>query len=108
MTAYTFKCRCGRTSPGFDSKQKSKAWHRRHVREDCAIRRPATGLSAVDANLKRRLAWARSLKPLPLPEQNEPGPQFAYYWENNGRFSALRRIAIPEPVKTDSWGRPIR
>ena len=50
---------------------------------------------------------ASGYQPIEIAEPSA-GPRVVTYWENRGRFSALRRAVIPAPVKTDSWGRPIR
>jgi hypothetical protein len=63
----------------------------------------------VDAELAAKLAWARSLKPIPMPELEPAAPKVAYFWERGSRWSALRRVVVPEPAKpprVDSWGRP--
>jgi hypothetical protein len=108
MTTYTYRCRCGQKSPGFDSKRKSRDWLASHHRREGCVRRSAARAQLNDAELAERIAWARSLRPMPVPEPSEAGPRVLTYWERRGGISALRRIAIPEPVKTDSWGRPIR
>jgi hypothetical protein len=97
--AFTYECRCGEKSPRFDSREKARAWHGRHKREDCV---------GSDAELAERLAWARSFEPMPAPEPSDAGPRVAYYAVGNSRFGAIRRVVIPEPIERDSWGAKIR
>jgi len=107
VTTYTFECRCGRKSPRFASKRESKAWHTRHVRDECVVRRSAT--APVDAELAELRARVRRFKRIPMPEP-EPieaaGPRVLTYWApgSNSRFGALRRVVVPAPVKRDAWG----
>lgn len=90
MTTYRFQCRCGRTSPGFDSKQRSKAWHRRHVRDECVIRRSATTSTRPDLDeLAELTARAR------------------------GRFKLIRadrrlKWDWQDSLHSDPWGAPPR
>jgi hypothetical protein len=44
----------------------------------------------------------------PIPDEPAAGPRVITYWQRGPRWSSLRRVVVPEPVKTDSWGRPIR
>jgi hypothetical protein len=60
------------------------------------------------AQVIRETYEARGLEYQPIPDEPAAVPRIAYAWENRGRFSALRRVVLPEPVRTDSWGRPIR
>jgi hypothetical protein len=79
------------------------------IREVRGSERPLAAPEPVDADLKKRLASARSLRPIPLPEPEPAAPKVAYYWEQGARWSALRRVVIaqpPKPPRVDSWGRP--
>jgi hypothetical protein len=63
----------------------------------------------VDADLADLLARARRHKPIPMPEPEPAAPRVEYYWERGSRWSALRRVVVPQPAKpprVDSWGRP--
>lgn len=80
------------------------------------VRRPEHPLSdgrmrspSVDADLAERIAWARSFKPLPLPEPEPAAPRFLTYVQRGPRWTSFRTVAVPPPPKpprTDSWGRP--
>lgn len=86
-TTYTYECRCGQKSPGFDSKQKSKAWHTRHVREECVIRRSAptaTHARPIVAEVAELRARAKRFKPIPITPSS-----------SNGQ---------PKDISLDAWG----
>jgi hypothetical protein len=74
------------------------------ARESARIREAEKPLAQVI----RETYEARRLEYQPIGFPDEPAPRVLTYWEHNGRFSALRRVAIPEPVKTDRWGARIR
>jgi hypothetical protein len=71
-------------------------------------RRPIVA-EPVDAGLAEKIAWARSLRPLPLPEPKPAAPKTITYIQRGSRWSSFRTVVVPEPVKAprvDSWGRP--
>jgi hypothetical protein len=86
-TTYTYQCRCGQKSPGFDTKQKSRDWlASHHRREGCASRSSVRRLFA-DAELAELRAQAKRLKPIPVPQ---PVPRSG--WQDSAR--------------SDPWGAP--
>jgi hypothetical protein len=60
-STHTFRkqCRCGKQSPQFDSREAVRAWHARHVREECAARRSAAATREGAAKRRRvpRTLW---------------------------------------------------
>jgi len=87
-TTYTYQCLCGQTSPGFGSKRESKAWHTRHVREECVVRRSATARARpLVAELAELRARAKHFKPIPVAPS--PGK---WQWKDS--------------LHSDPWGAP--
>jgi hypothetical protein len=61
---HTFHCRCGRRSPRLDSREKARAWHAAHIREECEARR-ATSPRRLDwGDLDELQAHAERMKPV--------------------------------------------
>ena len=98
VTTYRHVCRCGKTSPGFDSKQKSRDWLASHHRTEGCVSRSTARALLDDVEFKARLASARRFKKIPLPST----PAETVEWHDSS-FDAWGAPAQRQVV-AKAWG----
>jgi hypothetical protein len=82
---------------------------RAEARREILIARELARVRGAEKTTSEIIAEVRGAEYQTIETPEPSGPRVVTYWERGSRWSALRRVVVPEPVeppRRDSWGRP--